>query len=101
MFHCEIRWNKKWSSNISSPYFMLTDNRNQALRITVTGAESEEKCAKSVKEDFCAFLLIVFGVMPVVILGWEASSLFILKGVLQSNVFGVLVNAFLVAPKIF
>ena len=33
-FHCVIISNKKSSSNISSPYFMLTHNGNQALRDT-------------------------------------------------------------------
>ena len=48
------------------------------------GAESGEKCAESVKKDFCAFLLIAFGVLVVGVLGGEAGcSLFILTGVSQ------------------
>ena len=47
------------------------------------------------------FLLTTFGVLTLGVLGGEAScSLFILTGVSQSNVFGVLVNDFLVARKI-
>ena len=60
-------------------------------------AKSGEECTKSVKEDSCVFLLTAFGVL---ILGEASCSLFILTGVLQSNVFGVLVNDFLVACKI-
>ena len=60
-----------------------------------------EGCAESLKEDSCAFLLTEFGVLTVGVLGGEAScSLFTLIGVSQSNVFGVLVNNFLLARKI-
>ena len=46
-------------------------------------------------------MLTAFGVLTVGVLGGEAScSPFILTGVSQSNVFGVLVNDFLVARKI-
>ena len=48
-------------------------------------------CVKLVKEDSCAFLFTVFGWLIVGVLGGEAScSLFILTGVSQSNVLGVL-----------
>ena len=67
------------------------------LRITAIGAESGEECTKSVNEDSCVFLLTAFGVL---ILGEASCSLFILTGVLQSYVFGVLVNDFFVACKI-
>ena len=32
-FHCEIAWNNISSSNISSPYFMLNHDGNQALEV--------------------------------------------------------------------
>ena len=70
------------------------------LGVTVIGAESGEKCAESVKKDFCAFLLIAFGALVVGVLGGEAGCLlFILTGFF-ANVFGVLVNDFLVARYI-
>ena len=34
-FHCEITWNKRSSSNISSSYFMFTHNGNQALDMAI------------------------------------------------------------------
>ena len=71
------------------------------LGVTAIGAESGEGCAESVKEDSYAFLSTAFGVATVIVLGGEASwSLFILTGDSQSNVFGVLVNDFLVVRKI-
>ena len=46
-------------------------------------------------------MLTTFGVLTVGVLGGEAScSLFILTGVLQSDLFRMLVNDFLVARKI-
>ena len=56
-------------------------------------------CAEPVKEDSWAFLLTAFGVLTVGVLGGEASCS-LLTGVSQSNVFGVLVNDFLVVRKI-
>ena len=42
-FHCEITWNKRSSSNISSPFFMLNRNENQTLE---TGLRKEENLRK-------------------------------------------------------
>ena len=56
---------------------------------------------KEDKEDSWAFLLTSFGVLTVGVLGGEVRcSLFTLTGVSQSNVFGVLVNDFLIPRKI-
>ena len=57
------------------------------LGVTATGAESWEERGESVKQYSCAFLLTVYGVLTVSVLGGEAScSLFISTGVLQFNV---------------
>ena len=61
--------------------------------VTAIVAKSGEECAESGEENPCAFLLTVFaGLTEDAVRGEASCSLFILAGISQSKVFGMLVN---------
>ena len=66
------------------------------LGVTATWAKSGENLTESVKEDSCSLLLTAFGVLNIGVLGGRQvlHELYILTGVLQSNVFWVPNNDF-------